>query len=81
MALIKLNNRSSEDTAIHGRRNLVINGAMQVAQRGTSSTGISNNDYHTVDRSFFNMSGTSLVTTQEQVTDAPDDFSNSWKIA
>ena len=25
---------------IGGRRNLIINGAMQVAQRGTSSTGV-----------------------------------------
>ena len=37
MALIKLNNRSSEDDAIHGRRNLIINGAMRIAQRGSSS--------------------------------------------
>ena len=33
---------------IGGRRNLVINGAMIVAQRGTSYTGTDN--YHTVDR-------------------------------
>ena len=34
MALSKLNNDSFEDNAIvHGRRNLVINGAMQVAAR------------------------------------------------
>ena len=36
MALSKIRNDSLADTAIHGRRNLVINGAMQVAQRGTS---------------------------------------------
>ena len=34
---------------IGGRRNIIINGAMQVAQRGTSSTS-STNGYHTVDR-------------------------------
>jgi hypothetical protein len=34
--------------AIGGRRNLVINGSMKVAQRGTSYTGT--NAYHTVDR-------------------------------
>ena len=34
-------------TQISGRRNLVINGAMSVAQRGTSSTS---QGYHTVDR-------------------------------
>ena len=36
MALSKITNASVADTAVHGRRNLVINGAMQVAQRGTS---------------------------------------------
>ena len=34
-------------TQIGGRRNIVINGAMEVAQRGTSSTS---NGYHTIDR-------------------------------
>jgi hypothetical protein len=34
-------------TQIGGRRNLIINGAMQVAQRGTSSTG---GGFVTVDR-------------------------------
>ena len=38
-------------TQIGGRRNLVINGAMQVAQRGTSST--TNDGYFTVDRIYF----------------------------
>lgn len=35
------------DTSVHGRRNLVINGGMRVAQRGTSSTLAT---YGTVDR-------------------------------
>ena len=34
-------------TQIGGRRNIIINGAMQVAQRGTSSTS---SGYHTIDR-------------------------------
>ena len=40
------------NSQIGGRRNIVINGAMQVAQRGTSATGKGNNDegYDTVDR-------------------------------
>src|SRR5210317_2226125 len=50
MALIKLNNRSSEDNAIHGRRNLIINGDAQIWQRATSSssTGVNSADrwYH-----------------------------------
>jgi hypothetical protein len=40
------------NSQIGGRRNIIINGAMQVAQRGTSASGLggTNNDYQTVDR-------------------------------
>jgi hypothetical protein len=61
MALIKLNNRSSEDNAIHGRRNLIINGAMQVAQRGTSFTASG----FSLDRWYHQLSGGTSTTTQE----------------
>ena len=44
-------------------RNLIINGAMQVAQRGTSSTS---SGYHTVDRFQVNYSGTDEAPTQAQ---------------
>ena len=47
MTLIKVKSRGSEAV---GRRNLVINGAMQVAQRGTSKTSITTAGYYTVDR-------------------------------
>lgn len=82
MALIKLNNRSSEDNAIHGRRNLIINGAMQVAQRGTSETGVTSGGYYTVDRFrlAYNGSPDELEFTHEQSTDAPTGFSNSLKL-
>ena len=33
-----------------GRKNLIINGAMQVAQRGTSETGVTGSGYHSLDR-------------------------------
>ena len=58
-------------------RNLIINGAMQVAQRGTSSA---NSGIQTVDR--FGMGGawTQLTFTQEQSSDAPDGFANSYKV-
>ena len=64
-------------------RNLIINGAMQVAQRGTSETGLTNVTYNTVDRFFCNTSvgSGSLVRTEEQSTDAPDGFSNSLKLS
>jgi len=45
-------------------RNLIINGAMQVAQRGTSSTS---SDFRTVDRFFYNF-GNTLAGTQSQQT-------------
>ena len=40
------------NSQIGGRRNIIINGAMQIAQRGTSASGLggTNNDYQTVDR-------------------------------
>ena len=64
---------------VTGRRNLIINGAMQVAQRGTQSTGITTTGFRTVDR--FRTSLSSLGTwTEDQATDAPDGFSNSFKL-
>lgn len=61
-------------------RNLIINGAMQVAQRGTSATGLSDaNSYKTVDRYTTYIS--SLGTwTQSQDTDAPSGFGHSLKM-
>ena len=61
-----------------GRRNLIINGAMQVAQRGTSSAG---GGYNTVDR--FSLTKNNLDqmgTTTTQSTDAPTGFSNALKL-
>ena len=48
-----------------GNRNLIINGAMQVAQRGTSSTS---SGIHTVDRFTCEFSGTDASPTQEHET-------------
>ena len=61
-------------------KNLIINGAMQIAQRGTSATGVTEYGYHTVDRftQHFINCGTWTVS---QDTDAPDGFSNSLKLA
>jgi len=67
------------NSQIGGRRNLIINGAMQVAQRGTSFTGVSNADY-TLDRFESGSSGSELVYDVEQSTDAPSGFSNSYKV-
>jgi hypothetical protein len=64
---------------IAGRRNLIINGAMQVAQRGTQVTGVTTSDYYTCDR--FKWIVSNLGTwTVDQSTDAPNGFSNSFKL-
>ena len=65
-----------------GRRNLIINGAMQVAQRGTSAS-LSGNGFtiDTVDRMKVGRSGIdNLGATVSQATDAPSGFSNSFKL-
>ena len=59
-------------------RNLIINGAMQVAQRGTSTSGTTGSGYFAADR--WDKGNISLGTwTVSQETDAPDGFSNSMK--
>jgi hypothetical protein len=61
-------------------RNVIINGAMNVAQRGTSSTGISSSGYYTVDRFKVatNSAGRSTMT-QETITDLAG-FANAIKL-
>ena len=69
----------STNGQVSGRRNIVINGAMQVAQRATSATGKTTGGYFTVDRSKFDL--VNLGThTYSQSTDAPEGFSNSLRI-
>jgi len=74
MALSKILNASVTDSTLTttklatpnlGRRNLIINGAMQVAQRGTSSTD--SNSYGTVDRMDSRVNGQDNAVTQAQV--------------
>ena len=71
-------NISDLGTGALSNRNLIINGAMQVAQRGTSATTYA---YGTVDRFKPSEGSTSsLAITQTQDTDSPAGFSNSYKI-
>jgi len=70
------------NSQIGGRRNMVINGAMQVAQRATSATGVggTNEEYPTIDR--FNFTTTSAGRfTMEQVADVHDGFANAMKLS
>lgn len=75
---------SINGSQIGGRRNMIINGAMQVAQRGTSSTGVGAADnYFTLDRWYSNTNGNSagrLTMTQTAISDLPG-FQNCLKFA
>jgi hypothetical protein len=66
---------------IGGRRNMVINGAMNVAQRSTSVTGIgASATYFTVDRLGVAINGTTAGrVTMSQASDGPSGFANSMK--
>ena len=67
---------SASETAL-SNRNLIINGAMQIAQRGTSSTTAS---AYLVDRfKTFTSNTDQLAFTQAQVADGPDGFTHSYK--
>jgi len=75
--LARLGNAYSDGAL--SNRNMIINGAMQVAQRGTSATGITSGGYKTVDRFSFSYS-TAGTWTISQSTDAPNGFANSLKM-
>ena len=63
-------------------RNLIINGAMNVAQRGTSSTGLgASNGYFTCDRWKAEFDSTAGRLTMTQDSSAPSGFANSMKLA
>jgi hypothetical protein len=69
------------NSQIGGRRNMVINGAMQVAQRGTSFTGVGNGDNaYYLDRFKFAEAGSpNGEFTITQASDGPNGFANSMK--
>ena len=62
-----------------GFRNILINGAMQIAQRSTSTTGITVSSFPTCDRWELNLSSGGTWTST-QSTDAPSGFSNSLRV-
>ena len=65
---------NSKFTDIVNFKNIIINGDMSIAQRGTSKTGLTNGDtgYWTCDRyQFRELGATTAVFTQTQETDAP----------
>ena len=82
MPLSKIQTIGNQVVPNLGRRNMVINGAMQVAQRGTSSTGLgAASGYFTLDRfkTVFGSTDGRLTMSQSTVTDLPG-FANALKL-
>ena len=70
-------------TGALSHRNLIINGAMRVAQRGTSTSGLQNGGvYACADRFSYRRGGSwsSVTYTMSQESDAPSGFNKSIKI-
>ena len=66
---------------VGGRRNILINGAMNVAQRGTSSTGLgASAGYFTLDRWKMDFNATAGRLTMSQTADGPSGFANCLKL-
>jgi len=64
-----------------GRRNIVYNGEMKVAQRSTSVTGLgATSGYFTLDRWFMFLQATAGRLTMAQVADGPAGFANCMKL-
>ena len=74
-------NDGTQQSSAPGGKNLIINGNMQIAQRGTSATGITSSNYYTLDR-WRTVNDTTGTWTQTQDTDVPtgQGFSNSLKM-
>ena len=88
MTLIKVNNRGQSadfSTEVLGKRNLIINGGMQVAQRATSAASLSSTGYKTLDRfEYYVNAMDELRTTMSQDSSVPtgadSGFSKSLKL-
>jgi len=81
MALIKVKTGGVDNSVNLGRRNLIINGAMQVSQRyGYNSAQTDWNSYDASDRMFKRTAGASTSSVQTRNDDAPSGFIYSDKL-
>ena len=85
MPLSKIQDIGNQVIPNLGRRNLIINGGMQVAQRGTSATSLSSGGYKTLDRwQYYVNAFDELRTTMSQDSSVPtgadSGFSKSLKL-
>ena len=77
MPLTKVRNQGLSFTS--GVRNLIINGAMQVAQRGTSTSSVASGGYYASDRWRIDYASAGTWTVSQSTT-SPTGFSNSFKM-
>ena len=70
--------QEARDVVSAGRKNIVINGDMRVAQRGTSQASVNSSGYYAVDR-FQTVLNSLGVWTVSRESDAPDGFQYSLK--
>jgi len=79
MAISKIPSAGFQDNVKF--RNIIINGDMSIAQRGTSTSGVTSGGYYTIDRFRWTVSASDTVTLS-QSTDTPSGqgFSNSFKV-
>ena len=78
MALITVNNRGTSN--IERNRNLIINGAMQVSQRGTSFTGHGAGVNYGIDRFFDFHNSDGAFTLSQETSVVPVGFSHALKV-
>jgi hypothetical protein len=81
VAITRIGNPAIADQRGINFRNIIINGGMDVAQRGTSSTGLTSSSYNTLDRFKLAMN-TAGTWTMSQDTDVPtgQGFAKSLKL-
>ena len=72
MPLSKIQTVDNQVISNLGRRNLIINGDMRIAQRGTSNSGVTNNGSHFLVDRFKTVVNSSYTNTVQQVEDVPD---------
>ena len=78
MTLIKVKSRGTDNVGGGGRRNLLMNGSMQVAQRATSAAGVgASSGYFTCDRWEIETGNSAGRLSMAQNSDSPDGFNNS----
>ena len=70
-----------DNGAIHGRRNMIINGAMTINQRNASTSLTGNGTIRCLDRFFYTQDQVDeLAVTLSKSTESPDGFTNSLRV-